>query len=136
MRQHMPAKRTTHKIRNPKTGRMVSRTGAVGRKVLASKKRTAKRKARVASTRKKTTTRRKKTTTRRNKTVKKRQSKGKYSGRGTVRSRSCFKFTKKGDIRLSARAFYNAGGRVGAVHCYGNGCKRLKLRKNGSPYWG
>ena len=131
----MPAKRTAHKIRNPKTGRMVSRTGNVGRKVLASKKRTAKRKTRGAATRKKSAKRRKKPVTQR--TVKKRSSKkGKYSGRGTVRAGSCLKVTRKGNVRLSARAFYNAGGRVGAVHCYGEGCKRLKIRKNGSPYWG
>ena len=47
-----------------------------------------------------------------------------------------YKMTKKGDIRMSARAFYDRGGREGDVHCYGDKCYRLKLRSNGSPYWG
>ena len=59
-----------------------------------------------------------------------------YAGRGTVKSRSLFKPTSKGGIRLSARAFYNTGGRVGSTHCYDGKCKRLKINARGSPYWG
>lgn len=57
-----------------------------------------------------------------------------------TRTRSVLKRTKSGALRLSARAYWNGGGHVGDVHCYGGKCKHLKLRRlasgKKSPYWG
>ena len=117
---------TRHRVLNTKTGRMVYKTGALGKKITAGKKPSKK------STQKKPKC----------KGGACPKSKGgpvpgkRYAGRGSVKTSSIMKVTKKGDLRLSARAAYNAGWKLGSLHFYGGKLKELKMKTNGSPYWG
>lgn len=98
-----------------KTTRSRRKTTKTNRRKQTTKHRAASKRRRTAKSR-----------TTRNKSTHKRR----YHGRGTVKTRSIVKRTRRGGRRISARAFYNSGGRLGSVHCYDGTCK------NGSPYWG
>lgn len=124
----MPVTSTKSKLLNKKTGRYVSRTGSIGKKILKDRREKAKKRRNTKS--------RKDHKTKRTKNTKDTRKKRKYGNRGSVKTRSFFKLTSKGSLRMSARAYYNSGGYIGDIHCYDSKCKRLKKRNNGSPFWG
>lgn len=118
---------TRYRILNKKTGRMVYKTGALGKKITAGKK--PKKSSSTTQMKPKCITC----------PAKKKGGpvKGKcYAARGCVKTTSVVKITAKGHMRLSARAAWNAGWKLGARYFYGGKWWVLKMRVNGSPYWG
>ena len=135
-----------HKVVNPATGRLVLKTGSIGRAVVA----VAKKKGVTATSKSKSIV---------NKNVKKDVKKrrpdcpdvrcapkkkkggpvpGRYYGYkgATKKAPPCIKRagkTKNYASRPSARACFNAG-EYGPV-CYGGILHVMKFRENGSPYW-
>lgn len=108
-------------VLNPKTGRRVLMTGALGRQIVADRKKKKK-------PTKKITKSVSKKTLKNNKALVKRVN---SAARETV-----LKVTKTGIVRPSAAADYRSGVPLGTVVCYGGSCKRLKLDRNGRPFYG
>ncbi len=107
------------------------------RKISTRKKRSSKRssKRKKKSKRKRSSRRKKKSKRKRRKRLTSKQRR--YGRRGSVKTTAIYKRTKSGGYRLSARAVYNTPGvKLGSVHCYNGKCKCLKLKSNGSPFWG
>jgi len=120
---------TRYRVLNEKTGRMVYKTGPLGKKIMAGKKASKKKSPQTTQKKSKCITC----------PAKKKGGPvaGKcYAARGSVKTTSVMKITNKGHVRLSARAAWNAGWKLGTRYSYGGQVKVLKMRANGSPYWG
>ena len=112
-----------HTMINPQTGRVVFKTGALGRKIQKAQKK-------------------KKTTKKPNKSAGKKTSKGcnvkapskSYHGPGaTKRASPLWKTNQQGGVRPSARAMYDMG-MTGPVF-YNGKMHVMDFRANGSPYY-
>ena len=124
------------KVKNPKTGRIVYRTGSIGKALKEAKKK--KKTAPSTPTKKKTVkpspaTPKKKIAKRKGGPVK-----GKFYGyEGATKVASPLMKvagkTKNHAARPSARAYFDRGD-YGPV-CYNGQCHIIAFRSNGSPYW-
>lgn len=113
-----------HTMINPQTGRVVFKTGALGRKLQkAQKKKTTKKPAKSASKPKKTS---------KGSNVK--ASSKSYHGPGaTKRASPLWKSNQQGGVRPSARAMYDMD-MTGPVY-YNGKMHVMDFRANGSPYY-
>ena len=127
------------KVLNPKTGRLVYRTGLIGTALKKAKKKKDKKTTSSSASPKVV---QKQATTPKKKIVKRKKKggliKGKFYGyEGATKVASpLMKIagkTKNFAVRPSARAYFDRGD-YGPVY-YGGKCHMMAFRSNGSPYW-
>tara|TARA_E500000178_G_C16331129_1_gene449016 strand:+ start:102 stop:458 length:357 start_codon:yes stop_codon:yes gene_type:complete len=117
-------------IKNPETGRMVFKTGALGQKIQKHRKKKSNKES------KKT-----KVSCKDGKCCKVVASKHAASRNmvkliNRLEGRRVAKMSVKGNVRLSAGQARRDGAHWGTVHCYDGKCKVLKKDINGRAYWG